>query len=270
MSHISTRLCSAHRNDEVRRLRSLLDDRKPVICVTTQLIEAGVDISFRCVVRALAGIDSAAQAAGRCNRNGESGCRDVYVMELGEENLSRLPEISKAGQSAKIVCGQCRFDDILSPEAAAEYFSRYYAEMEEMLDYKANDRAQKSSLLDMLSLNQNRGNHRETRYTGQAFAEAGHKFEVIDNDTTSVLVPYNDEAREMISRLNGRLDIQDAAKLQRKAQKYTVGVYPLELKRLEDECAVYDLASGAFALKEGYYDKALGMVSKGQEENYIF
>ena len=270
MAHISTRLCPAHRKQEIDRLRNLLDENKPVICVTTQLIEAGVDISFRCVIRALAGLDNAAQAAGRCNRNGESECRDVYILELGEERLSGLPEISKARTSSRTVCTQGGFSDLLSPEAAAEYFKIFYSEMEGQLSYNCVDGAEKTDLLDLLSVNAARNNPNTTRYTGQAFETAGRIFEVIDNDTRAVIVPYNDEAREIISRLNGDISPQECIKIQRRAQQFAVGVYPNELRELSDSGAVYQLNSGALALTDGYYDDLLGMVSTGTPENYIF
>lgn len=270
MSHISTRLCPAHRKHEIGEIRRLLSENKPVICVTTQLIEAGVDISFSCVVRSLAGLDNAAQAAGRCNRNGESECREVYILELGEERLNGLPEIRKACACTKSVCTQCGSDDLLSPEAAAEYFSRYYSEMEDVLSYEYNDASVKTDLLDLLSLNKARNNPGSTAYTGQAFRTAGDKFEVIDNDTRAVIVPYNDEARDIIESLNGSLFPAECAELQRKAQQYTVGVYPNELRELTDAGAVYPLRSGAFALTEGYYDQSLGMTSSGTPESYIF
>lgn len=271
MSHISTRLCPAHRKSEIERLRRLLEQKKPVICVTTQLIEAGVDISFSCVVRALAGLDNAAQAAGRCNRNGEAACRDVYILELGGERLNGLPEIKKACISSRTVCTQCGFDDLLSPEAAAEYFRRYFSEMEDVLSYKCNDAYVSSDLLDMLSLNKNRGNHNPTLYTGQAFRTAGEIFEVIDNDTRAVIVPYNDEALEIITALNGEIySPAECVRLQRKAQQYVVGVYPNELRELSDGGAVYELSSGALALNDGWYDQSMGVVSEESSETYIF
>lgn len=270
MSHISTRLCPAHRKHEISELRRLLNEKKPVICVTTQLIEAGVDISFSCVVRSLAGLDNAAQAAGRCNRNGESECREVYILELGEERLKGLPEIRKACTATRSVCTQCKFDDLLSPNAAAEYFRRYYSDMEDILSYKYSDAYVSTDLLDLLSLNSSRGNPASTAYTGQAFRTAGDVFEVIDNDTQAVLVPYNDDAKYIIESLNGSLSPAECAQLQRKAQQYTVGVYPNELKELTDSGAIYQLKAGAFALAEGYYDQSLGMMNSGTPETYIF
>ena len=70
-----------------------------VVCISTQLIEAGVDISMACVIRALGGLDSIAQAAGRCNRHGENGGKgQVWVLNLQEPSLAKvLPDID-AGQ----------------------------------------------------------------------------------------------------------------------------------------------------------------------------
>mgnify|MGYP001200025341 CR=1 FL=1 len=74
-----------------------------VICVSTQLIEAGVNISFGCVVRSLAGLDSIAQAAGRCNRHGERECSDVYIVNVEEENVSKLVDIKEGQECTKRV-----------------------------------------------------------------------------------------------------------------------------------------------------------------------
>lgn len=84
--HLSTSMCAAHRNYILTEIRKRLSNKEPVICISTQLIEAGVDVSFHCVIRSLAGLDSIAQAAGRCNRHGEYGVQQVYVIDHEEEN----------------------------------------------------------------------------------------------------------------------------------------------------------------------------------------
>lgn len=83
--HLSTNMCPAHRRKAIDDIRRMLDNNERVICITTQLIEAGVDISFKCVIRSSAGLDNIAQAAGRCNRNGEDDCRNVYIIKLKDE-----------------------------------------------------------------------------------------------------------------------------------------------------------------------------------------
>ena len=69
---LTTYLCPQHRNDVLAQIRQRLDAGLPLICLSTQLIEAGVDLSFDCVIRDLAGLPSIAQAAGRCNRHGRA------------------------------------------------------------------------------------------------------------------------------------------------------------------------------------------------------
>lgn len=97
--HLSTAMCGRHRTDCLNRIGALLDpgNPKPVICVSTQLIEAGVDISFACVVRAMAGLDSIMQAAGRCNRNGESvEPKNVYVYSVFVQSDDRSDDGAKS------------------------------------------------------------------------------------------------------------------------------------------------------------------------------
>lgn len=86
--HLSTNMCPAHRRKAIDDIRRMLDNNERVICITTQLIEAGVDISFKCVIRSSAGLDNIAQAAGRCNRNGEDDRRNVYIIKL-RMNISK-------------------------------------------------------------------------------------------------------------------------------------------------------------------------------------
>jgi len=97
--HLSTNMCGAHRDEVLAELRLRLKAGVPVICVSTQLIEAGVDISLECVIRVIAGLDSIYQAAGRCNRHGEFGeVKNVYVVDIAEENLSKLPDIEEGAK----------------------------------------------------------------------------------------------------------------------------------------------------------------------------
>lgn len=121
--HLSTAMTAAHRQHVLADIRQELKDRKQVRLISTSLIEAGVDISFDAVWRAWAGLDQIAQAAGRCNREGELG-------ELGgqltifqpEEREGRRPppELRTNGETAKRVLANGL--DPLSPEAVAAYF----------------------------------------------------------------------------------------------------------------------------------------------------
>lgn len=269
--HLSTNMCADHRRKEIERMRSLLGKR-PVICVTTQLIEAGVDVSFRCVVRSLAGLDNAAQAAGRCNRNGESECRNVYIIELGEEKLTNLADVMKAQNCSRRVIESGAFDDILSPEALSEYFGMYYSEQRKALSYNVMDGSVKDTLLELLSLNKNRVeiSRLKSGAHNQAFETAGKEFKVIDSETTDILVPYDDAARKLISDLNGELSISELLEKQRTAQKYTVSVYSGMKRALEKSDGIYLLRSGAYAAKDGFYNEHTGLTAEGESNEELF
>lgn len=98
MYHLSASMCTKHRKMIVESMKIdlSLPDPKQIVCVATQVIEAGVDISFNCVIRLQAGMDSVVQAAGRCNRNGENKLESVYIVNLLGEKLHRLKEIETA------------------------------------------------------------------------------------------------------------------------------------------------------------------------------
>ena len=72
-------MCPAHRSEVLNRIRAVLESELPCLLISTQLIEAGVDIDFPVLYRALAGLDSIVQAAGRCNREGRAVEGSVYV-----------------------------------------------------------------------------------------------------------------------------------------------------------------------------------------------
>lgn len=125
--HLSTNMCPQHRREKIQLIRELLNENKPVICVTTQLIEAGVDISFRCVVRSLAGLDNIVQAAGRCNRHGEAGriC-PVYLIKIKDEKLGSLKEITSAQGITCQMLDSGKYSDLQSAEAVSDYFRTLY------------------------------------------------------------------------------------------------------------------------------------------------
>src|SRR5690625_4269322 len=124
--HLSTSMCPAHRQKILNDIRNKLGVER-IICVSTQLIEAGVDISFEIVFRSLAGLDSIAQAAGRCNRHGEAERGDVYIFKSKDENLKFLPEIRVGAEVMEnhILPNENFMKDILNPSVIATYFSEY-------------------------------------------------------------------------------------------------------------------------------------------------
>ena len=121
--HLSTAMTAAHRQHVLADIRQDLKDRRQVRLISTSLIEAGVDISFDAVWRAWAGLDQIAQAAGRCNREGELGELGGRLTIFTPEDLEGRkppPELKANAETAKRVLADGL--DPLSPEAIAAYF----------------------------------------------------------------------------------------------------------------------------------------------------
>ncbi len=274
--HLSTNMCPAHRKKVLKDVKEALSNKKRVICLSTQLIEAGVDISFECVIRSLAGLDSIAQAAGRCNRHGEYGIRNVYLIKSADEVLTKLKEIKIGGEQTTRILEEFKVEpeffgnNLLSPEAMSVYFQYYYSQISNKLNYSIAKLDK--TIFDLLNQNQDYyvafNNKNKTRFpliSRQSFATAEQHFQVIDNHTTSVLVPYNEEAKQMIADLNGNLDIRELGNLLKKAQQYVINVYDPELKKLDKEGNIDLLLHGnVYALKEPAYTDEMGLDLKGE------
>ena len=256
---LTTYLCPQHRNDVLAQIRQRLDAGLPLICLSTQLIEAGVDLSFDCVIRDLAGLPSIAQAAGRCNRHGESGCRPVYLIECAGENLAPLPEIYDGREITRELLAQLPVGtDLLSPEAVALYYQRYYSSPPHRQDMRYRiPSLGDGTMLDLLCCN----------VQGiQAFLESGRKpackndlcqafgtaeaaFAAIPDETVPVLVPYGAGREKLPNLRSGR----GGAALLRKLQPYTVAISRSQCQRLGD--GLYPALDGTvLILREEYYD----------------
>ncbi len=267
--HLSTNMCPAHRRRCIREMKEQLESHMPVICVTTQLIEAGVDISFGCVVRSLAGMDNALQAAGRCNRHGENEtiC-PVYMLYLWEEKLGSLAEIKNAANISREIADTA--EDLDDVNHLVHYFRKLYNTEREKLRYPLPHRTDQD-LINLLSLNArwiDKKKHPHLKFCGQAFRKAGKFFEVIDSSTSAVIVPYDAEAKELIAALCSEQDPKRIVELLRRAQKYSVNVYAGTEYKLEQEAAIYEISCGRAEnctvkiLREHFYDKDFGLTTE--------
>ena len=208
--HLSALMCPEHRTVTLNKIRSALLDGSPCRVISTQLVEAGVDIDFPVVFRSMAGIDSIAQAAGRCNREGklrEGG--QVFVFSP-EEGLSP-GYFRQTAQTAETVIRH--HEDLLSQEAVTEYFRTLYWMKGEKLD--------EYQILDDLAEGTNKG--------AFPFRVVDKKFRIIKDGAESVIIPWNEEAEKII---NGLRYSEYPASFARKAQRFTVQVYPKVLSSL--------------------------------------
>lgn len=266
--HLSTSMCPEHRRDKIGELKKLLDDNQNVICVTTQLIEAGVDISFPCVIRSLAGLDHVAQVSGRCNRNGEfDKCCNVYLINICDEKLGNLVEIGTGQDIAVQMITSGAYENLQAVPTMTDYFRKLYDVEKGKLDYPVEDACLKTSILDLLSLDSSRWIQRKHKNSFsskvQAFKTAGKKFKVIEENTQPVIAPYNDEAKQLIEQLHSKHTPYETMQLLRKSQKYVVGLYPSFVRKLPSN-ALDSMGCGAIALADEFYDGELGVLKEGK------
>ena len=276
--HLSTNMCPAHRKEALERLNKALHKNSgKVICISTQLIEAGVDISFNCVIRSLAGLDSIAQAAGRCNRHADSEVKGkVLVLNPDFENLGNLEEMIIAQEKTQRVMREfkedpsCFRNDLIGLEAINRYYELFYFDRAEKMDYPFEH----SSLLSFLSSNVEakaefirKKNTNSPLLLNQSFMSANKAFEAIESATESIVVPYSEQGREIIGRLCSETwDLAEAKKLRKEAQQYAVNIFPNILGKLRKTNAVHESSenSGIYYLNEQFYNDTYGLSPEGE------
>ena len=257
------------------QLKQKFEKGFPIICISTQLIEAGVDISMACVIRALGGLDSIAQAAGRCNRHGENAGKGwVWVLNLQEPSLAKvLPDIDAGQQQAERVLREFAGQDILQPKAMRQYFEYYFYQRSDEMAYQINKNGS-DSLLSWLS--DNRYNQAASDRNGKlkndvlrghnldpllmhSFKSAGRAFQVIDAPTRAVIVPYG-EGKALIAKLCGEYEPKAFYGYLNQAQRFSVNVFPNVWDKLLKEAAVQQIAdTGIYYLHTSHYIDEYGL-----------
>ncbi|MDR1735961.1 MAG: CRISPR-associated helicase Cas3' [Oscillospiraceae bacterium] len=269
--HLSTNMCTAHRDHVIAELRRRLDPEvdESVICVSTQLIEAGVNISFECVIRDIAGLDNIYQAAGRCNRHREyEEIKPVYVVNIANENLSKLPDIKTGAEITRRLFDEGHID-------INTYYQHYFYARRKQMDYPIPEGG---TVYDLLSANmQGRAAYKDRTDRQNikppvllaAIRSAANAFCVIEKGLTEVIVPYGDAA----TLLNQFLFVSDSDKarvLLRSLTRYSVALYKYQLDELRRNGALNEECySGITVLDKGFYDNARGVDLEGSPEFLI-
>ena len=266
--HLSTLLCPAHRKGLIQWVKLWLKENARVFCISTALIEAGINVSFPVVVRSLAGLPSVVQAAGRANRSMEYGIGTVYIWEFCDENLTCLPEIQNGGAMTRTILAGVSTSELDTPQRIADYFMLEQNYTGKIQDYPLESGL---TLCSLLSGNQkcvraaNNFSSNRPLLLRQAFRTAYHEFKVIPETTVSVLVPFG-EGERLIEQLLSADTMKEKQFLLRKAQAYSVSLYHSVFQRLMDEQAVWPLGdTGLFALNPGYYDMDGGVTLTQKE-----
>ena len=211
--HLSARMCPAHRLETIKRIKELLRAKEPCLVVSTQLVEAGVDIDFPVVYRAFAGAGSMAQAAGRCNREGsrEKG---------GELRIFLPPKLPPRGMlRTGFNCAQTMWKggllDLTAPATFTEYYRRVYSFVERDPGVLAAERDLR-------------------------FKDAAELFKMIDEIGEQIVAPY----RRAEKRIKEIADTGITRKAMRRLQPFLVTLYKKEIAALRAAGAIVPIAEG--------------------------
>jgi len=244
--HLSALMFPAHRTKQLNRVRKLLENELPCRVVSTQLIEAGVDIDFPCVFRAVSGIDSIAQAAGRCNRNGLSDmpCK-VFIFEFPE--VSGCSFFRQAAQSAAKLFDQFP-GNLTAPECVREYFADFFWKNEQRMD--ADDIVKRCSLAQ----------------SGNIQFRDIAEFRMIKSATIPIIVALDDSAIKLVRSLEFA---EHKGGIFRKLQQYTVQIYPYQFDEIKEW--IENPEPGVCILRsEKLYSEKTGLKCKPPEGNAFF
>jgi CRISPR-associated endonuclease/helicase Cas3/CRISPR-associated endonuclease Cas3-HD len=235
--HLSARMCPVHRRKKIAEIKRCLNAGEDCRVISTQLIEAGVDIDFPVVYRTMTGIDSIAQAAGRCNREGKLPVGKVFIFKSTEsygKATSWQNLVAEVGEMA--LRGST---DPLALATVADYFGRLY-------HFKEDGGLDEKKILQQL----------EERSDELAFPfeNIADKFRIIEGGTKDLIIPYDENARLKIADLRAT---EYPWKYIRDLQVYTVSIYPNEFREMERMNLIETITDRFYVLRscEDYSDE---------------
>jgi CRISPR-associated endonuclease/helicase Cas3 len=240
--HLSALMCGEHRSRVIADIKTRLKRKEPVRVISTQLVEAGVDVDFPVVYRALAGLDSIAQAAGRCNREGKQDGLGRVVVFVPPKLAPPGPLRQAAQASISLLSGYK--GDVLERDLAKRFFEKYFSDAHSLDQYGITD--------DLT---------RDARDCQIQFRTAAGKFKLIDDTAyQTFLVRYGDN-----DVLLGKLEKEGPQRwLMRKLQRYSVNLPKYLFSQLEKQGDVREIWPGIYAqVGNTLYDDTLGVVTDG-------
>lgn len=279
--HLSTSMCMKHRLDtmEIIQERMMKQGKEGrIVVVATQLMEAGVDMSFGSVIRVIAGLDNIAQVAGRCNRHGEiQEGGYVYIVNIQNESLKNLQEIRIAQECMREFLYYFKEDgtyfenNLLSEKSISFYYKKLFSNVKKNNKFDFPVPKRNSNIFDMLGANKNYRNSTTGKefvscFIQQAFKTAGEEFEVFDQQTTDVIVPYQDAVGiiEDLYSAKAKYDMGYLKNRLEAAKPYTVSLFDYQVEKLKNCMALHLSEEQPFITLLGeYYNEETGIQEEG-------
>jgi CRISPR-associated endonuclease/helicase Cas3 len=248
--HLSANMCAEHRSRILKDIRQKLTDHQngdptTLRVVSTQLIEAGVDVDFPVVYRAMAGLDSIAQAAGRCNREGKLPTPGRVVV-FQPDHPPPAGFLRQAAQVTVKLLKSGQLDDPLSPQAMRAFFT----------DLNTQGNRDKHRICSLLKAESS-----SDAPLGIQFREAADKFRLVDDQGIGVVVPYCPEGHEEspINTWLAALEKDGSQKWpHRKLQRFSVTLPERLAQQLHAMGALYERA-GKFVIESSHYHAVWGV-----------
>jgi CRISPR-associated endonuclease/helicase Cas3 len=241
--HLSALMCPEHRSNVITEVKSKLKASESVRVVSTQLLEAGVDIDFPTVYRSFSGLDSIAQAAGRCNREGRLERGDVVVFNPPKPSPSgRLLKAETAAQTLFRIDPELAAS--LMPEAFRCYFMHYFSGLNGF---------DTRGIMDLLAGN-------DALNCQIQFRTAARKFKLIDDTLQhGVIVKYRDGKTDIETLIDQLRFGGPNRKLMRKLQRYSVNIYDPDLKKLRENGLIEEVNGVWVQTQDSLYDAVFGL-----------
>jgi CRISPR-associated endonuclease/helicase Cas3 len=245
--HLSTLLCPAHRREVLAEVKRRLEHGEPCRLVATQVVEAGVDLDFPVVMRAVGPLDRIVQAAGRCNREGRLTRGEVIVFELAQGSTPR--GAYRTGTDEARITLQQPNADLHHPNTYTDYFARLYRDVS----------------LDREGIQQAR--------EGFQFETVAQKYRLIRDDTYPVIVVNYDPDAVNALLQQGRAIVQAGGippqRWRQHLHAYTVSLYRHEMNALRQQGLIQDDPVLGIALYVGAYDPLTGVSAQADPADLV-
>lgn len=268
---LSRNLCPEHRRNIIKKLRYYIQKNRKFIVISTQLLDAGIDISFNTVIRSLAGLDSIIQSAGRCNRNFEYGLEYTYIINPEFDDVSKIDVIfnkKRATERLLLADPEEYGNDLSSAKAMQLFFQQYTRESgTTYMKYPITDRGIDTTIFDCLSGNRKGiSNFKCMKHQTvivpimtQAFHTATEAFKAIDVEEKQLIVGYGDGI-SLCNKLKKTTKLSEKIQLLKKLQPFTLQITDHIYNKIFDK-GYYDEDLKVLLLDNNYYNKFTGLVT---------